>query len=306
GKRRGKKCGADGDMPEFEQEEADTWRTAILIVSVHSCSPAKQSLSSPGLCSAKSPLSKSLIICTTGSASVLDLVLHHLFVVTDFDACPGSSGVAAPLAHHTLCSLLGAVLQRIPGVFSVGSSSSASCNHLFEGWSLLECLLPASSLVYQGSIRYVKRNDMNSTAVLKGIDFHAHYKKGHDTAKRKVLIESVCELTAGKIRCSRPSWPYLELELHIRALSSAGAPLGLHLCSLMLAFHSFQDATSPHRFRLEEPNRGVGEQFQTGQKKEPEFMFISLVSMKKRPKVRSTGRGGVEDQTGIPAGIAAS
>ncbi|TRY72944.1 hypothetical protein DNTS_013846 [Danionella cerebrum] len=99
------------------------------------------------MCSAKSPLSKSLIICTTGSASVLDLVLHHLFVVTDFDACPGSSGVAAPLAHHTLCSLLGAVLQRIPGVFSVGSSSSASCNHLFEGWSLLECLLPASSLV---------------------------------------------------------------------------------------------------------------------------------------------------------------
>ncbi|TRY90369.1 hypothetical protein DNTS_006494 [Danionella cerebrum] len=102
------------------------------------------------MCSAKSPLSKSLIICTTGSASVLDLVLHPLFVVTDFDACPGSSGVAAPLAHHTLCSLLGAVLQRIPGVFSVGPLSSASCNHLFEGWSLLECLLPESSVVVWG------------------------------------------------------------------------------------------------------------------------------------------------------------
>lgn len=44
----------------------------------------------------------------------------------------------------------------------------------------------------------------------------------------------------GKIRC-RPSWPYLKLELHIRALSSAWAPVVLHLRTLTLAFHR-----SPH------------------------------------------------------------
>lgn len=32
-----------------------------------------------------------------------------------------------------------------------------------------------------------------------------------------------------KIRCG-PSWPYLKLELHIRALSSAWAPVVLQLC----------------------------------------------------------------------------